>query len=224
MIPGSRWSSGRIALKVWVATRAGLDSGLSDGKFSVGVSDADANVPRRAASVMTSMAPEISGAMVSMRTWPREACQRRSRVPIVGGSRYSGGCTPRRLWLRKGLPGECRGDEPAPYRHSWRTIPPPRWHLPNDRERCRFDRESGNRRGEISGDPMGGKEFVQPRQFRLRRAHDVKTGPTMDMNVDEAGHEVAPSNSTTDVLAGTSCAEREESRVMRPSSTKSSGS
>ena len=57
---------------------------------------------RRAASAITSIAPGSSGAMVIMRTWPRAACQRRSKISSVGSSRYSGGCTPRRLWLRNG--------------------------------------------------------------------------------------------------------------------------
>ena len=39
---------------------------------------------RLAASAMTSMAPGISGAIVSMRTWPRAACQRRSKMATRG--------------------------------------------------------------------------------------------------------------------------------------------
>ena len=68
MIPGSRWSSGRIALKVCVACRApALDRVLRDRHFGVGVTDAHANpAPRRLR--MTSIAPGISGAIVSIRT------------------------------------------------------------------------------------------------------------------------------------------------------------
>ena len=39
---------------------------------------------RRAASAMTSIAPGSSGAMVIMRTCPRAACQRRSKISQRG--------------------------------------------------------------------------------------------------------------------------------------------